>query len=109
MKFIFLLFLVAAVFSGLQKNSLANRLPRDSLTSYESGNFTSEDCIAPPEFCNHEENFESYRCWRWGEVDRILMGCITDDCDVNCRRTKNNFKNFKDCMTKALPVCSIFH
>ncbi|XP_050506662.1 uncharacterized protein LOC126884637 [Diabrotica virgifera virgifera] len=106
MKFIFLLFLVAAVYAGLQKDILAKRLPIDPLAKYEIGPVTSLlDCDLPPEFCHNKEPLDNYECWRWGQADLILKYCIRDACHGNCHRTKNNFGSFEDCISNAGRVC----
>ncbi|XP_050507313.1 uncharacterized protein LOC126884971 [Diabrotica virgifera virgifera] len=103
MNFIFLLFLVAAVYAGLHKDSLAKRLPIDIVAKYE--NITWEDCTSPAEFCNHEEKFDNYECWRWGKVTLLSWGCMQDECHRKCYRSNNNFGSFEDCMSNAYPVC----
>ncbi|XP_050507326.1 uncharacterized protein LOC126884983 [Diabrotica virgifera virgifera] len=95
MKFIFLLFLVAAV---------SARLPsRDSLARSEDSDFTDADCLLPHETdCQGLDLEDTYIAWRWYEVEHRCVQAVGHN---SCTPTKNNFGSYKECRHTTRPVC----
>ncbi|CAG9835803.1 unnamed protein product [Diabrotica balteata] len=94
MKFIFLLFLVAAVNA---------RLPSpDSLARIERP-FTVADCYLPHETEPCEDKDKgTILVYKWDVRDN---NCVQALYYVGCKATKNLFGSYQECLYTAGPVC----
>uniref|UniRef100_A0A6P7GLQ9 Uncharacterized protein LOC114343958 n=1 Tax=Diabrotica virgifera virgifera TaxID=50390 RepID=A0A6P7GLQ9_DIAVI len=131
MKFILLLFLVAAVSARLPSRedldllasrhhsqvilpppgSLAKLAPPDSLDRLPSGDRWHDwqeiplrviECYLPPEKDCENVGLDSYLAWTW---DVTKNRCAKVVAHGGCARTRNNFGSFQQCWHLAGPVC----